>query len=293
MSLIYYRGLNCHLACIINIASLLGANYLNAFSALWSETDFTDEVEYNIYVSKRVFTGFKKVGIVTQHLNCDAQAEEIMSTLTENELFFTGTDMFFIPWHPVYNNFHGPHYFFAKKESANTILCFDPVYGEQNRAITPGEVLSAAFKVGRILKTDAEPQKNIIFKEATAVLRGHPKIKAYLSNEILNCRNEGSFYINTLIKQINAMINNRYLFGRFINDAMLSFNFSGGIMGENYYLKWEAVRNGLYKASILKNNNDVIDEVCSMFLSLMDEEMSIARMIINLSLPAKKQLPAS
>lgn len=281
MDLIYYRGLNCRLASIINIANMLGVNYLDAYATLWSETDFTDEVKYNIYVSKRVFINLETIGVVTDMLDCDEmRAAESLSQIPDGEWFLVGMDTFYIPWHPVYGYFHDFHYFFARKETAYSFLCFDPVYNEKNKIIKPGDVFPAAFELSHVYRIDSNAPGKELAQEAREVLNRHPVTKEALLAEMLRCKAGERDSISLLIKQIIAIINNRYLFQHFFRNAVSDSGHYEHFFGDTFFLKWEAVRNGLYKALIVKDNKSVIDEVYNLFADLMNEEINTAKEIL-------------
>ncbi|MFR1103186.1 MAG: hypothetical protein ACLSD3_00025 [Acutalibacteraceae bacterium] len=43
---------------------------------------------------------------------------------------------------------------------------------------------------------------------------------------------------------------------------------------------WHAVKNGLYKAALLRENHIVLDESCSRLAALLEQEMETARKIL-------------
>lgn len=276
MDLIYYRGLNCRLASLLNIADMLGANYLDAYVTLWSETDFSDEIKYNIYMSKRVYENLDAIGIRTEPLDC---ARDAVSHIADGTMLLIGADTIDIPWHPVFGHFHDPHYFFAKKQPAQSIVCFDPVYGETNTEIKAEAVLTSAFELCRVYRVDASPPTHGLAEEAAAILRHLPDTAEALSDRIQGCKNDGKRNLPLLLKQINAMLNNRYLFGHYARASAPLAACSDAFFNDAYYANWEAVRNGLYKSGVVKQNEAVIDEVCKLFARAMQEELSMAARI--------------
>ena len=50
---------------------------------------------------------------------------------------------------------------------------------------------------------------------------------------------------------------------------------------------WHAVKNGLYKAALLRENHIVLDESCSRLAALLEQEMETARKILARAEPAR------
>lgn len=281
MNLIYYRGLNCHLACVINIADSLGVNYLDAFGTLWSETEFADDSRYHIYSSKRVLPNLEALGARMEVLNCSSgkKAEESFSSIPEGELFLVGMDTFHIPWSPVYQSSHDPHYFFARKEKQDSLSCFDPTYNKINSPLISNHIVPHAFDFSRIHKLMVNPPQFSASQEAREILRKHPETQEKLRVEILRCKNKEREHMKSLIKQVNAMINNRYLFQHFFNQNSFGSSREQQFFDRDFFSQWEAIKNGLFKASIIANNESVVNEVCSLFLNLIHTETGMAKEI--------------
>ena len=282
MNLIYYRGLNCHLGCVINIADSLGVNYLDAFGTLWSETDFTEDPRFHIYLSQRVFPNLEALGIKREVFNCasEKQAEESFSLIPEGELFVAGMDTSHIPWSFVYQTAHEPHYFYARKEKPDSLFCFDPTYNQICSRLAPGGIIPHAFELNRIHRTAASQLRPATGSEAREILRKHPETQETLRTEMNNCKRVERGKIMPLIRRITAMINNRYLFERFLQQYSFMSEHDQRFFGRDFFSRWEAVKNGMYKASILRNNESVIDETCNLFLNLMREETDMAKEMI-------------
>ena len=277
MKMIYYKGLNCHLAGIVNIAASLYSDYLNIFYNLWSETDFTDDTEYNLYTSKRVFENLRSFGFIIRKLKCtnERETKEVPQQIRLKELFLVGMDTFYIPWHPVYQHFHGPHYFYAQKSDMDRVSCFDPIYKAENIEMRYADICFTAFELNQILKRPVIVPKIEITQEALQVIQNHPKIQKNILSELENCKSEKQKDVTTLIKQVTAMINNRYLYKQFIRQ-FLPVSAYANLFSKAYFARWEAVRNGLYKFSIVKNNESVADEISVLFTALIQEELAMA-----------------
>lgn len=283
MNMFYCRGLNCHLACILNIAASLDANYLQAFATLWSETDFSDNPKYHIYISKRVFMNLNALGIRIEILDISSPQEiaENLSLIQENEFFLVGMDTFHIPWSLVYQNFHGPHYFIARKEDSQLFTCFDPTYDEQGMIIKSNDNLFHAFDIARIHHIPTQIQPPQIQQEALAVLHSHPEMQKKLLDKTMQYKKEGNQNISPLINQIDAMIVNRRLFGYYFNQLPFISHCGLIFFDNDFFLQWEAIKNGFYKASVMKDNEAVLNEVCRLLVNIFQREMDIAREIVN------------
>ena len=73
-------------------------------------------------------------------------------------------------------------------------------------------------------------------------------------------------------RYIDAMISNRYLYQRYLDPAPLV----GGLWSDDYFLRWKSVKNGLFKASFMKEKTKIIAAVISHFQDLMNEELEMA-----------------
>lgn len=284
MNLIYDRGLNCHLASIISIAASLGIPHKNAFATLWSETDFIDEPIHNVYISGRVYANLEALGTRREALRCASpeEAGESLSLIDEKELFLIGMDSFHTPWSPVYQYFYSPHYFFARKEDADTACCFDPVYNREYQQMRMSDIQAHAYDLNRVHRIAAEPLKAGLWEEASEILRLHPGIQETLLTEIEKCKGENRHKMSPVIKQITAMLNNRYLFQQYLRTLPPALGCDEHFFDQRFFMKWEAVKNGLYKASILRDNRSVIDEVCGLFMDAVREETALAEKIIRM-----------
>jgi hypothetical protein len=162
----------------------------------------------------------------------------------------------------------------------DTLFCFDPVYDKKNMQIRYVDILKHAFDLRRIRKAVLEEPQIELKQEAQQVLQVLPKIQKELHAEILTCKNAGRKQIYPIIKQITAMIGNRYLFAHFLHQPSSVYDPDRRFFNTDFFARWEAVKNGLYKASIVKNNESVVDEVCDLFLNLLFEEAVMAEQMI-------------
>jgi len=281
MNLIYYRGLNCHLASIINITAALGLDYQNAFSTLWSETDFNYDQRYHMYLSKQVFTNLKSLGAEIKKFDCDFPdaVQNRLSAADVNELLSIGMDSFYIPWSPVYQHFHESHYFFVEKGHDDTFFCSDPVYEKQNLIMNTDHIAQYAFEIARIC---IKGERTLIpdpVCEAGRIRNSHPVLIDNIMTEITNYTTSGEEKLNLLIRLISAMINNRYLFREYLRLSYGRVMTHPGIFDEAFFRNWEAVKCGLYKLLIIKDKASVISQVEDLFLRVMETEIMIAEQL--------------
>lgn len=280
MSLIFHRGLNCHLASVVSVADTLGLPYRNAFVSLWSETDFFYDPQYHICQSKRVLPNLESLGMRLERLSCASpeEAKASAATLATGELFLIGIDAFHVPWSPRYRFFREAHYLYARKQEGQALTCFDPTYQIENAPLPEGDIIPHAFDLVRVSIAPAKEPLSTLQEEAQNILRTHPQTKEKLHAKIRSCHYKERNQFDTLIKQITAMINNRHLFQKYLQQH--PHVVEQGLFEKSFLSKWEAVKNGLYKAAILAKNEAVIKELCILFLDLMQEEMGIAKALL-------------
>lgn len=282
MNLIHFRGLNCYFNCVVSIAAYLGLNYEDSFATLWSETDFTYDRRHHAYSTKRMLANLEAMGVKLKGLGCDSQkeAEEVLSSCQEGEFIIVGMDAFCIPWSPIYQALHDPHYFFAQKEQPDSFFCFDPTYSKEYMRIMPDDIISHAYDIWRIEKVTEKPPHFGVIEEAQEIICNHPQTQEKLLFEINECTHEKQKNAGSLAKYAAALINNRYLYKHYLQSSLPNADKYQQFFDKDFFLRWEAVKNGLYKASLIKNNESVIDEVCKLFNNLIDEEIAIAKQII-------------
>ncbi|MCL2337532.1 MAG: hypothetical protein FWC60_08950 [Firmicutes bacterium] len=283
MDLLNYRGFNCHLACVVNMAAALGVNYPDAFVSLWSEREFTDYPPNNIYISKRVFANLDALGTQTEIFNCASPAETAvsLSLIPDGELFFVGLESFYIPWHPLYQHFYNRHYFFARMEQAEYLTCFDPIFNQKDVLIKFADIAAFAYDLGYLRLAAAKPLP-ALKQVAREILVNHPPMQKYLQSEILKCEHRPLGEFAPLIKLIDALIGNRYMFQLFLHQSPAPFTGSRQFFDGNFLGRWDAVKSGLYKAYILKDKEKTVNEVSDLFVGLIREEIALAKEIIGM-----------
>ena len=285
MNLIYFQGLNCYSSSMINAAVFIGVDYRNAFADLWSETDFTYDQIHHLYLSRRMPANLEALGVSQKFLNCCSkqEMEKNISRLTAGEWNVVEMDAFFIPWVPYYHTLHSFHYFIARKEKNGVFSCFDPTYDKKDIELTDEDMISHASDICQIHKIKEKQFRMEIRREAQEILYTHQKTQKNLLEQIWECAYGKPKNGELLARYIDALINNRYLYLHYLQNMPLSSDKYDGYFNKEYFLKWTAVKHGLYKASIRQNNREIIREVCGHFQELIQEEMDIARKIVAMS----------
>ncbi|MGL5513356.1 MAG: hypothetical protein ACRDBM_09035, partial [Sporomusa sp.] len=75
------------------------------------------------------------------------------------------------------------------------------------------------------------------------------------------------------------MINNRYLYRHYLNTAGV-FVEMPGVFGDDYLMNWKIVKNGLYKASVIRIREKIMAEIKTRFERLIAEEMELAKKML-------------
>lgn len=282
MNLVDFQGLNCYQNSIISIADYMGINYSKSFSTLWSETDFLYDTNHKIYLSKRIIDNFEKIGIMIElySINSKEEAIKFLSIIEIKEPFIVGMDTFHIPWTPGYGWTHDVHYFVVQKYTENLFICFDPTYNKKYIEIIKDSIISHISKIYIVRKAKENYYNIDIRDEAKAVVFEHPKIYKILTQEFYKCVNEEHKNALMLAKYIDTMVNNRYLYKYYLENSPIYLNKYNIYFNDDLFLKWKAIKNGLYKAYIIKKNEYIIQETFELFTNLIDDEIFIANKIM-------------
>lgn len=286
MKLVHFQGLNCYQDSIVSIAAFMGVDYKLAFAALWSEIDFEYDSHHNVYLSKRMIDNLEMLGIKVEALRCNSKEEavETLAIIEDGELFLVEMDTFYIPWTPEYGAAHDNHYFVAQKDNSELFFCFDPTYDKEYVEIAKDEITSHILTACRISQV-AEKSFHIDMKhEAKAVMEANPKTHERLLAEFEKCINERNKNTLLLAKYIDTMINNRYLYKYYLENTLIDYDKYRLFFDKDFFLQWTAVKNGLYKAYVIKQNKAILDEISELFTDLMGRELSMAKEIVDLSL---------
>lgn len=276
MDLIKFQGLNCYQCCVVSIAHHLGVSYPLAFSTLWSETDFLYEDYFQIYSSKRMVQNLEALGvrILSKPPEPQEQVRTRLSMLPVGALAVAGMDAFAIPWSPIYMLAHENHFFIIQKVADCAFSCFDPSYGEKDARMTCADFLPYIFDLRSADPMEKHPIRTTAIQEAKCVVQAHPGAMHKMVERIQSASAKEEFLM--VGRYIDAMIINRYLYRHYLDPAPLA----GGLWSDDYFLRWKSVKNGLFKASFIKEKTKIIAEVISRFQDLMNEELEMAAAMV-------------
>lgn len=282
MKLIHHQGFNCYHDCIISIVDHLGVDYPLSFARLWSEVDFRYDTFQKVFVTKRMITDLDQLGARVEILPCTttAQTAARFTSFDKNEFIIVGMDAFYIPWNQFYQTFHGAHYFIVQNTKTDILSCFDPTYQKANQKISFEELIQHVDDIDRIHSTKKQAIQAEYVDEVKAVLQTLPTIRSELLKQMDSCKNADQESVLLLAKYIDTMISNRYLFRYYLQQQLPLAERNNSFLKSDFLIRWFIVKNGLYKASISKNKELLIDEVKSYFEALIEEEMTIAETML-------------
>jgi len=173
-------------------------------------------------------------------------------------------------------------YFIAQNTKTETLLCIDPTYNKKNEQITRRELTSHTYEICRIKRVAKKPLLIESIQEAREIVGTHPSTRRLLLSQIYACVNAERENIVLLAKYVDAMIRNRYLYRFFLENQLMPYDENHLFLNSSFFGEWKTVKNGLYKASVIKDNKSIINEVCDHFNHLIDEEIAMAEKIIQL-----------
>ena len=298
MKLINFQGLNCYHNCIVSIAASQGLDYTEAFSRLWSETDFRYDNGRNVYLTKRMIAGFRMLGTELLMLNSGTLDERVRSLRQPEpgEPFIVGMDAFYIPWCQLYGIHHGPHYFIAKKTGDDDLTCWDPTYHREEEKIPTKEIPPYAFDISRLIPVSDRGCQQIpshsgfrdfkspqdIRTEAEAILREHPAFRRRLTSWLETYPFPPGEEGLKPAKYIDALTDNRYLYRYYLARQLLPYSTGQFLFTREHFSRWTAVKNGLYKAALIADRKAVLAEILPTLNDLLTVEMNLARCILEL-----------
>ncbi|MFT9056797.1 MAG: hypothetical protein ABF449_09295 [Ethanoligenens sp.] len=282
MNLIHFRGLNCYHDCIVTIAASLGLDYRASFATLWSETDFIYDPHSKVYLTKRMIANLQTLGAKLEKLDCSSpeNMKESLSQFKAGEWIIIGTDTFYIPWTRYYHTLYNTHHFMVRKERDGSLSCADPTCGRQDMRITFEEIIPHIFDIKRVRRVAEKPLNFGAIREARAVLRSHPEMRKSLLEKMNGCTGAKQEDAGLLARYISAMIDNRYLFRHYLQTRPSASNQDRQLFSDEFFLRWTAVKNGLFKASLIRPNESVLRDVCGRAGELVDEEIAMAEKMI-------------
>lgn len=290
MDLIHFEGLNCYHSCIINAAEFLDVDYVPSFAALWSETDFSYDVVFNMYLTKKMPIALESLGIKLQKLPCSSkkEAEESFAGIKDGAWFTAGMDAFYMPWNQYYQTLNGYHYFLGQKEADQVICCFDPTYNIRDIQIVAGEVLPYFFDIIAIGQCNPTVIQTGVIPEAQEVINTLPVIQKRLTEEIMGCIGEHRKKADQMAKYADALYTNRCLYRHYLQSIPACPDFLTQLFSDDFLRQWAAIKYGLYKASLIRDNAKVLEQVSVKLCELIETEVKVAK---KMSIQEEEQTP--
>lgn len=277
MEAVYFEGLNCYLGCLINAALLSGIQYEAAFAGLWSESRLTYAPSYNLYFTRRLVDDLNTLGLKQEKLPCGSveEAAQSFGLPDSGEWMLIEMNAYYLPGNPFYQTLHGSHYFLVSKKQDGSLHGIDPTYGHTELDITPDLIIAHASDIQRIVRVPAGVLQRSSRSEAQIIPSTHPLTLQRISSQILDCTGSSRQNAARLAKYIDGMINNRHLYSHYLTSLQAAEQFPLFFRKE-FYQRWTAVKNGLYKASLIPANSALLDELCGCLERLMEEEIRMA-----------------
>lgn len=297
MNLINAKGLNCYYSCIASIADYFGVDYRAGCGTLWSEDKLTYDAKHRIYLTGRFIDNLAALGVGLIQFNAASPqkiAESIAGARQTHDVMLIGMDAFHLPWSAVYRLRHGLHYFFGIKTAADRLICFDPLYQAKYVSLPYEYISEHAFDILCVQKSNLQSFASDVSLEAKAILRQHPSLLADLIGQVQSLDGKSPEEGVMLAKYVEALHNNRLLFQDFLR-TQASFQEASSCFTHALFVKWTAVKNGLYKMAITSNHAAISPSVCGLLEELFAEETGIAGLLAAFAegLPATERIDRS
>ena len=283
MQLIHFPGLNCYHDCIITLAGHVGLPYRQAFSRLWSEWDLRYDPICRVFLTRRLPLALQAMGL-TLDVPCttpEARAA-CWAGLPTGAFALIGMDAMQIPWAPLYQLQHGPHYFIVQKCAEDSQCCFDATYQIQDQTRPVSQLLSDAYALipVRIVKKPpasfAPPAT--LSSQARAVLEGHQRgLHAFFTRAEIWLQGDGDSALNPA-KFVDALFSARLMYRHFLAESCRAL--APLFASQEYVSQWKTVKNGFYKAALRRQDPAVFGEACRRLSALLEAEQNLAAHIL-------------
>lgn len=278
MELIHFEGLNCYSNAVVTIANTCGIHYILAFAELWSETELCYYQQHGNYLSNRLFATFKNLGVNLKGMVCEPIAERW--AFSQGQWIMAGMDAYDIPWNSSYKLYHSPHYFIVEARSSGVTLCHDPTYGVQNIEVDHAWFLQNCCELIEI--EIRQPSCAYLHDEAKVVLQETERVIALAEESCLKwgafdmILSETDYPAVRCAKYVDCLINNRLLYRKYLQCCFPAQSNIGHLFDDDYIANWKAVKNGLLKASIMKNSRSMLEAVGCQIKKINALDLSIA-----------------
>ncbi|MDO4279346.1 MAG: hypothetical protein Q4C69_11005 [Lachnoclostridium edouardi] len=287
MELIHFQGLNCYHDCIVTLANAFGLDYTKAFSTLWSEGNLRYDLICQVFLTCRMPDTLEAMGMKLESPCILMSDKENGFENTQNGCYIiVGMDAYHIPWNPLYKLHHGPHYFIAEKGDGEQQICFDPTYGLYGQKYSAHLLVSLSYALIPVKKIKASPafleETTDLSDQALEVLKTHKKTLDHFFGQA-KIWIGGSEDTRVLpAKYIDGLMTGRYMYKQFLKARQIEPDNAGLFYSRSYYSQWQAVKSGFYKAALKNKDKAAYDEACSLLVRLFDQEILLAKQILNM-----------
>lgn len=286
MKLIHFQGLNCYHDCIITLAAAFGLDYTATFSRLWSEGQLYYDPICHVFLSRRIKEALAYLGLkLDPPCIIQNEQEEKWTDIPAGDYAIAGMDAFRLPWNPLYQLLHGPHYFIVQKSPLGIHNCFDPTYGINGPTLSTQKLLLDSYALITV-KTDsamAPPLYETLFSQSLEVLKCHPETLHFFLKQANAWIEETPDTALLPAKYADTLLNNRCLYSYYLKKWPDTAKTAPLFCSQNYYDEWRTVKNGFYKAALTRPNHAAFDETCQLLRCLFEQEMELAGQICHFS----------
>lgn len=285
MKLIHFQGLNCYHDCMITLANAFGLDYTAAFSKLWAEGHLRYDPICDVFLSRKIQETLESMGMeLDAPLTEEAVREMKWADTPAGDYAIIGMDACFIPWSPLHQLLHGPHYFIVQKGRAEQHECFDPTYGLSCQRLATQDLIPNAFalitvKTCHTCALTIDSTLDPLYAQSQEVLNFHPgTLRHFLEQAAVWMKGEEK---RTLLpaKYVDTMLAGRHLYRHFLSGQYKAAKRAPLFFSHPFYEEWMAVKNGFYKAALTRQSRAVFDESCRLFAGLFEQELELAEQI--------------
>jgi hypothetical protein len=275
MNLINFKGMQCYYNGIVTIAAALGIDYTRAFGGLWSEMDYRYDPYRKWFVSKYLLKNLAALGCSVSDLPSMTpdKTNASLNSLNDGDLLVVGMDAYYVPWNPYYGIFFGPHYFVVEYDGGAVLTCHDPTYGYEGERMTRGHIVKHACHI-ILVRTCAHGDvhhDNLTEMRTAAEVIPKQRLRLLSWLEPTDGRRARA---GTASKYVECMINNRYLYRRYLEHCDPETLPKLHIFDDEFFKLWTAVKSGMIKSSIMRGNVRLMGEIRKYLDEVIERELA-------------------
>ncbi|MDR1262504.1 MAG: hypothetical protein LBK46_03315 [Oscillospiraceae bacterium] len=286
MNIIHFRGLNCYSNSLVSVADSFGIDYTLAFGNLWSEMDLRYDQFREKYLSPYLLGNLNALGCSLTILPSETSGdiEDSLSGLNNGDCVIIGMDRRLVPWNPFFGGISGPHYFVAEYAADDSIPCFDPTFNVRNEKLRRDYIIKRASRISVLKPRAPEPWLPDDMAELRTVAEGCGERLRRVTEWIERCRSGGGNEAEQFAKYVEALINNRSLYRRYLDKRAPELLDALGVFNDSLFRRWSAVKHGLVKASIARESarrsGRLMDEIGTFATELINSESNAAKGVV-------------